>query len=247
MGQCRRMSDGTGYVIDERAVAGSNEQGDTASTRVTIDAASGCEQLEQRIVRFGPGRSRPRRSDDRQEVIYVAAGRGRLDVAGTHHELEADLGVFVAAGEEYTVENTGDSELVLVSVSAPQLGTPFDNGRRTVHWDERPSLPASPNREFRFLVDYDLGCRDITQFIGVIPPGRAPMHSHTYDEVIYVVEGDGILHLGGGDTPIARGSCIHLPPLVDHCLENTGGDAMRVLGVFHPAGDPASRAPMSAE
>jgi quercetin dioxygenase-like cupin family protein len=81
----------------------------------------------------------------------------------------------------------------------------------------------------------------VTQFIGLIPPGRAPMHSHTYDEVIYVVEGEGILHLGGEETPIAAGSCIHLPPLVEHCLENTGDDTMRVLGVFHPSGDPASR------
>jgi mannose-6-phosphate isomerase-like protein (cupin superfamily) len=76
----------------------------------------------------------------------------------------------------------------------------------------------------------------------VIPPGRAGFHSHTYDEIVYVVEGEGILHLHGGDTPIRRGSCIHLPPLEEHCLENTGSEPMRVLGVFHPSGDPASRA-----
>lgn len=236
------MSGGTGYVVAEYAIPGSSEQGDTASTRVTIDATSGCKQLEQRIVRFGSGVSQPRRSADRQEVIYVAAGRGRLVIGSSSHDVAPDMGVYVAAGEEYTVENTGDEELLFVIVSAPQAGAPSVNGRRTVRWDERPSLPASPNREFRFLVDYDLGCQDVTQFVGVIPPGRAPMHSHTYDEVIYVVEGDGVLHLGGRDTPIARGSCIHLPPLVEHCLENTGNEPMRVLGVFHPAGDPASRA-----
>jgi hypothetical protein len=27
-----------------------------------------------------------------------------------------------------------------------------------------------------------------------------------------------------------------------HCLENSGAENMRVLGVFHPSGDPASRA-----
>ena len=85
-------------------------------------------------------------------------------------------------------------------------------------------LPASPNREFRFLVDKDVGCRDVTQFVGVIPPGRAGMHSHVYDEVVYVIEGEGVLHLGDEQTPIGRGSCIHLPPLVEHCLENTGAN-----------------------
>jgi mannose-6-phosphate isomerase-like protein (cupin superfamily) len=59
---------------------------------------------------------------------------------------------------------------------------------------------------------------------------------------VYVIEGEGVLHLDNRDTPIGGGSCIHLPPLVEHCLENTGANKMRVLGVFHPQGDPASRA-----
>ena len=66
--------------------------------------------------------------------------------------------------------------------------------------------------------------------------------SHVYDEVIYVIDGEGKLHLEGTETEIAGGSCIHLPPLVEHCLENSGKGPMRVLGVFHPSSDPASRA-----
>ena len=91
-------------------------------------------------------------------------------------------------------------------------------------------------------MNQEVGCPDVTQFVGVIPPGKAGMHSHTYDEVVYVVEGEGILHLGGREAPLAPGTCIHLPPLEEHCLENTGATPMRVLGVFHPSGDPASRA-----
>ena len=34
----------------------------------------------------------------------------------------------------------------------------------------------------------------------------------------------------------------HLPPEQVHCIENTGPGVMRILGVFHPSGDPASRA-----
>ena len=82
----------------------------------------------------------------------------------------------------------------------------------------------------------------MTQFVGIIPPGRAGMHSHVYDEVVYVITGEGVLHIGGKETPIGSGTCIHLPPLVELCLENTGANEMRVLGVFYPQGDPASRA-----
>lgn len=228
-----------GYVVAAEDVEGRPESG-TAEARVTIDRACGCERLEQRVLRFAPGRSEERTTGERQEVLYVDSGRGTLHVGGEAHELEPNTGAFLVPGDRYHVESPGPDALVLVSVSAP-----CDESRRsqvTVRHAEREALPASPNREFRFLVNEDAGCLDVTQFVGVIPPGRAPMHSHTYDEVVYVVEGEGVLHLGDRDTPIGPGSCIHLPPLEEHCLENTGPTPMRVLGVFHPSGDPASRA-----
>jgi mannose-6-phosphate isomerase-like protein (cupin superfamily) len=231
-----------GYVVSEHAVPGRTAPGDTAEVRVAIDASSGCERLEQRVIRFQTGRSADRRLNGRQEVLYVAAGRGAVEVNGERHALEPDTGVYLAPGDRYAIENPGPGELHVVSVTAPAEESHAGDRGVTVCFADRPALPASPNREFRYLVNQDLGCRDVTQFVGLIPPGRAAMHSHTYDEVVYVVEGEGILHLGGASRPIAPGSCIHLPPLEEHCLENTGDKPMRVLGVFHPSGDPASKA-----
>jgi mannose-6-phosphate isomerase-like protein (cupin superfamily) len=233
-----------GYVVAERDVEARLESG-TAQTRVTIDRSCGCERLEQRVLRFRHGRSEERQTGDRQEVLYVASGRGTLSIAGDAHELEPDTGAFLVPGDRYEIENAGPEDLVLVSVSAPCEAS--ERSQVTVRGADRPVLPATPNREFRFLVNQDFGCLDVTQFVGVIPPGRAAMHSHTYDEVVYVVEGEGVLHLGGRDTPIEPGSCVHLPPLEEHCLENTGPTPMRVLGVFHPSGDPASRAYVANE
>ncbi len=231
-----------GYVIDERALEARTTEGDTASVRVAIDATCGCEQLEQRLIRFAPGRSVERSPEDRQEVLYVADGHGTLYVNDEPHPLEPDTGAYLTPGDRYRVDNPGPGQLLTVSVTAPVNTAVADEHGVTVRYADRPALPASPNREFRFLVDRDLGCRDVTQFVGIIPPGRAGMHSHVYDEVVYVIEGEGVLHLGGEETPIGSGSCIHLPPLVEHCLENTGANEMRVLGVFYPQGDPASRA-----
>jgi mannose-6-phosphate isomerase-like protein (cupin superfamily) len=232
-----------GYVVAEHEIAGGAQPEDTATVRVTIGPGSTSRRLEQRVERYRQGRSTPRELEGCQEVLYVVSGRGRLHVGGRVYELEPDLGAYVAAGETYEVQNDSAEELVLVCVrAAEEVPARLDPDRRTVRFAEREALPAKPNREFRYLVNEDLGCPDVTQFIGLIPPGRAPMHSHTYDEVIYVVEGEGVLHLGGEETPIAAGTCIHLPPLEEHCLENTGEATMRVLGVFHPSGDPASRA-----
>ena len=231
-----------GYVIDEDAVSAPTTEGDTASIRVAVDASCGCEHLEQHVIRFRPGRSQERTLEGRQEVLYVAEGSGTLCVNGDEHALEPEMGVYLTPGDRYSIENDGPEELLAISVTAPQDGPAERDHGITVRYADQPVLPASPNREFRYLVNQDVGCPDVTQFVGTIPPGRAGMHSHVYDEVVYVIEGEGVLHIGGDKTPIGRGTCIHLPPLVEHCLENTGANPMRVLGVFHPQGDPASRA-----
>jgi mannose-6-phosphate isomerase-like protein (cupin superfamily) len=237
-----------GYVIQEHDVPPTRDAGDTASVKVTIDESVGCERLEQRVLRFAPGVSRPRSLGGAEDVLYVVSGAGTLRVGETEHRLEPETGAYVADGEAWTVENPGPEELVLVAVRAPvRNGSSPERRKVTVRYADQPVLPASPNREFRYLVNEDAGCLDVTQFVGVIPPGRAPFHSHTYDEVVYVLDGEGVLHLGGRDTPLSPGSCIHLPPLVMHCLENVGPTPMRVLGVFHPSGDPASRAAVANE
>jgi mannose-6-phosphate isomerase-like protein (cupin superfamily) len=228
-----------GFVVSAGDVAPVRESG-TAEARVTIDRACGCEALEQRVLCFAPGRSEERETGDRQELLFVSAGRGALHRDGQEHTLEPGTGAYLVPGERWSIDNPGPDDLELVSVTAPCEA--HARSAVTVRYADRPSLPATPNREFRLLVNEDLGCLDVTQFVGSIPPGRAPLHSHTYDEVVYVVEGEGVLHLGDGDTPLRPGSCIHLPPLHEHCLENTGPTPMRVLGVFHPSGSPASKA-----
>jgi len=232
-----------GFVINEHDVEGRRDEGDTAEVRTVIDASRGCERLEQRVIRFAPGRSAERFSDGRQEVLFVVFGRGTLVLEGEPHELAPETGAFVAPGERYALENPGPGELLVVSVTAPESEHGVGPNRRvTVRYAEQPALPAPPNREFRYLVNQDAGCLDVTQFVGVIPPSKAPFHSHTYDEVVYVIEGEGFYHVGDDEFPLGPGSCLHLPPLLMHSLENTGHGTMRVLGVFHPSGDPASRA-----
>jgi len=232
----------SGYVTHESEVEEQRDPGDTAAVRVTIDRSAGAERLEQRVLRFAPGRSQPRSAGpDRQEILYVASGSGTLHLGGTGHQLEPDTGVFVAAGESWEVENPGPDDLTVVSVTAPQERAPNGERKIAIRFDEQPELRADAKRTFRYLVNQEAGCLDVTQFVGIVEPCRAPDHSHTYDEVGYIVEGEGIAHVGGKQTPIKAGSCFHLPPEHIHCIENNGAGVMRIMGVFHPSGDPASR------
>lgn len=232
----------SGFVVHERDVEPVRAEGDTAVERLTIGTAAGSERLEQRVVRFAPGRSQARGPGaGRQEILYVASGIGTLRLGSETYDLKPDTGVFVSAGERYEIENPGPEELELVSVTAPQAAAPNGNRRITVSFREQPELRADANRTFRYLVNQDAGCLDMTQFVGIVQPCRAPDHSHSYDEVGYIVEGEGVAHIGGTEVPLRAGSCFHLPPNLVHCIENNGSSVMRIMGVFHPSGDPASR------
>jgi mannose-6-phosphate isomerase-like protein (cupin superfamily) len=230
------------YVLAPDELDEQRSEGDTASVRRAFDASRGSEILEQRIVRYAPGRSQPLETGDRIAVLYVVSGRGIVHVAGTAHPVEAATGVYVAAGESYEVENPGPDELLVVAVMAASTPDGSPSERRAVREADQPTLTASGDREFRYLVTDEVGCCDVTQFRGDIAPGRAPDHSHIYNEVIYVLEGEGALHTEGEDAPVSAGSCIHLPAYLMHSLENSGDSTMRIMAVFHPAGDPASRA-----
>ena len=99
----------------------------------------------------------------------------------------------------------------------------------------------SGDRWYRVLVDGKVGSAQVTQFVGAIPPGRAPDHFHEYEEVLCILTGRGRMWAGKTSAPIAPGSCIFLPRGQPHCVENEGDDELRLLGVFYPAGSPAVR------
>lgn len=230
------------FVVAEADVQGRRVEGDTALEKIVIGPHTGSRLLEQRVTRCAPGRSLAREEATRDELLYVCSGSGTLELDGEPHDLEPDCGVYVRAGETYVVDNAGPGELLIVSTTVPVEQAYRPPREVTVRFADREELRADAQRTFRYLVNEDAGCMDATQFVGIVEPCRAPEHSHTYDEVGYIVEGRGFAHVGGESIPLEPGSCFHLPPEQVHCIENTGPGVMRILGVFHPSGDPASRA-----
>jgi len=168
---------------------------------------------------------------DRQEILYVLTGSGTLELDGESHALEPDSGVLLLPGERYAI--VGD--LRLVAVDAPADGE-IDRKRVVSRFVDREEERADEKRTFRVLHQGEL-----TQFVGIVEPCRAPDHSHPYDEVGYILEGNGVAHIGDEHVPLQAGSCFYLPPGCVHCIENTGPGVMRIMGVFHPAGSPKQR------
>jgi mannose-6-phosphate isomerase-like protein (cupin superfamily) len=227
------------YVCAERELEPVVADGDTAAVRVSFDPSRGSAALTQRLLRFGPGRAAARGPGEHEEALFVVEGNGRLLLDGVAHALEPETAVRVMPGQSYEVVNPGPGELAVVSVLVPPAADAPHEAPPVVRLADQESREATSDRAFRILLDPERGLTGGTQFVGVIPPKRAPEHYHHYDEVIYVLEGEGLLHIGEDHTPIGPSSCIHLRPRLQHCLENTGPGEMRVVALFRPAGDPS--------
>jgi len=203
------------------------ETGEPVTSLVT------CPQFQQRLLRFD-GEGDERRDDERDEVLYVLEGSGVTTIGGATQPLEPGTGAFIARGTPWRVEAAEGLLLLSVLVEEPLSATA---SHAVVEGGERG--PATAGREFTLLARPENGCASVTQFVGHIPPGRAPDHSHHYNEVIYVLAGEGAFHVDGESESLRPGSAVHLPAQLVHCLENNGPGEMHVLGVFRPAGSPA--------
>jgi mannose-6-phosphate isomerase-like protein (cupin superfamily) len=167
------------------------------------------------------------------EVIYVLEGTGRATIGEETHAVQPGTAVFVSRGTHWSAE--GDARCVSVLIHEPEPSS----GHAVLDLNAVEAGTATAGRAFLLGATPEVGCASVTQFIGLVPPGRAPDHFHTYDEVIYILEGEGFLEIDGEQAPLHAGSCVHLPARLVHCLANTGDSELRLLGVFRPAGSPA--------
>jgi mannose-6-phosphate isomerase-like protein (cupin superfamily) len=217
--------------------------------RVPISKATGARDIAQTISIYSPGVAPARRNPVGEEVLYIVRGKGSCLIDGHRYTLAPGTAVFVPPGSVYYIDNSGEGDLEVISVCCPE-DEQTESGIEPPAWKPNDTAPflsvresdreaiAAGNRTFKLLVNQDVGASRVTQFIGVIPPGRAPMHHHTYEEAIYIMEGEGRVWTNDGNAEFKAGSSIYLPRGVTHSLENVGLADIRLLGVFHPSGSP---------
>jgi mannose-6-phosphate isomerase-like protein (cupin superfamily) len=219
--------------------------------RLTVIARTGTDEsgLVRTLAEVSPGGRHAGRAAAGGELWFVIEGSGRLVLDNAPGPaLAPDRGVWVPAGTAYQLESEQAVVLRVDIVALPDApvegneSPPATGGHLPLSRDLRDCpVETTGDRKFRVLFGPGRDCAVATQFVGEIPPGRAPDHSHPYDEVVLVLQGTGIAHAGDEEREVSAGSCVHLPPGMRHCMENTGQEVMRVLGVFHPAGSPAAK------
>jgi mannose-6-phosphate isomerase-like protein (cupin superfamily) len=215
-----------------------------------VDRTTGADAISLRVLEFGPGLSPELRNQKHDEVFYflesltdeTAPSRCKIYLDGKEYEIGPQTGVYLRPEQVIQVENPGPAPVTFVSSQCPK-DAPLEQTSQTppiVRLADRRALPTA-DRWYRVLVDDEIGSEQVTQFVGSIPPGRAPDHFHEYEEVLFILRGEGRMWAGEKSAPIAAGSCIYLPKRQPHCVENTGRGELRLLGVFYPAGSPAVR------
>ncbi|HEY6046761.1 MAG TPA: cupin domain-containing protein, partial [Pyrinomonadaceae bacterium] len=212
---------------------------ETLSIWTRIGRATGAQSISFRVLEFARGRSPEVQNGHCDEVLYVldqgsTTDAIELSIDGRAYEVGPDTGIFVRPQQAFAVDNPGPDPVVILSSQCP------DPAQSSEFVSAEPSsnvaLPAIPpivrladrraqptaDRWYRVLVDDEVGSIQVTQFVGSIPPGRAPDHFHTYEEVLFILKGEGRMWAGETSTPIAPGACIYLPKGQLHCVENTG-------------------------
>ncbi|HZS45170.1 MAG TPA: cupin domain-containing protein [Blastocatellia bacterium] len=219
-----------------------------------INRANGARDISQTISVFSRGVAPARRNASGEEALYVVKGSGTCVINGFSYEITPGTGIYVPPAERYQIENKSDTPLEIISVCCPEEtsvelhsgpvainpGSSTNAPKLTVHRSERRAIPTG-DRSFYLMVDKDIGCKQVTQFIGVIPPSKAPHHYHTYEEAIFILGGSGIVWADDESCEFSAGTSIYLPVGQRHSLENNGSEDVTLLGVFYPSGSPAVR------
>jgi quercetin dioxygenase-like cupin family protein len=175
-------------------------------------------------------------------LLYVTEGSGALLLAGDSFPIAAGTAMLVLAGEDAAVETSDCIELLRVTVRpGADRHAPLGPRATIARLNETGSESASGARSYEVLFGPHNGSSRATLFAGYVPPGKAPWHYHLYDEIVWVPEGPGRLHLDDAVRDLGAGSAFRLRPREVHIVENAGTDReMTVIAVFTPAGSPAA-------
>ena len=201
----------------------------------------GDSALALRALTLAPGMSAEIADDELDSLVFVSTGSGRLVVGDEASPLRAHGAALVLAGEGAELEATDALEAVVLTAGAEtDLHAPMGTRETVVSLDDADQQQATGARSFQILFGPHNGSTRATLFAGYVPPGKAPWHYHLYDEIVFVPEGPGRLHLGESIEELGAGSAFRLRPRQVHIVENPGDAAMTIIGLFTPAGSPSA-------
>lgn len=100
-------------------------------------------------------------------------------------------------------------------------------------YQETKAVQELPGVVKREVVCADKGAPNFCMRVFDIEPGSStPSHEHPWEHEIYVLSGQGVAVSEQGETPIAKDSCVFVPPNEHHCFKNNGNEILRIICVI---------------
>jgi quercetin dioxygenase-like cupin family protein len=89
---------------------------------------------------------------------------------------------------------------------------------------------------FTFPINAATGADDSAVVYFELEPGKSlAIHTDSAEEILYIVSGTAIAHVGEESGHMKAGDLAVIPALVPHGLDNVGDDTVRVVGFFSAA------------
>ncbi len=199
------------------------------------------------------------------EVLYVLSGGGKvMGVKGDKDAQIVTAGgaIYLPAGVPHAFTASADSEIVqLYAPGGPEQRfegrkaegtTPMDaatarklarkrNAPRplVLNADAATTYPIGPLASVQIVFDAD-SAGDKAAYVGklTVKPGmKVPEHIHAAEtELLYVVQGAGVMTVAGEAYDVAAGMGVQVPPGVKHSFEVTSTEDVVVVQFYTPSG-----------
>lgn len=97
--------------------------------------------------------------------------------------------------------------------------------------------PEVKNAAMKALISPKEGWHDyVLRVIELGKEGYTPKHAHAWPHINYVLEGKGVLHMEGEDTPVEAGAYAYVPADKRHQYKNTGESVFRFICIVPKEG-----------
>jgi mannose-6-phosphate isomerase-like protein (cupin superfamily) len=169
---------------------------------------------------------------DDVESFFVSSGQGTVEAGGERKDLREGSMVFIPAGAEHRITNTGTAELELIFSRRPPAKREHGAAFGVRHWSEDRDREAwgTPFQGHWYHIWRGPTCGDV--HLGDIPARKfAHPHNHTdvLDEIWYVRSGNGWHWMGKEYHEHTAGYALWLDPSAIHSLMSPGDENVEYI------------------
>ena len=94
-------------------------------------------------------------------------------------------------------------------------------------------LDGAKDVEIRRLISKEDGAENFAmRMFELQPGGHTPLHTHTHEHEVFVLEGRGVFVCEGQEHEFSAEYVIFVPPNKEHRFKNTGNSILRMLCII---------------